>query len=206
MRLPDSTYESIKGEVANIYRQHNIRTFPICAIKLAREMGFKVLLYSELEPNAYEEALGVSSDGFYVERDWKEYIFINDSKDIGIPRKNMTIFHEIGHSVLGHDDSMSDEVVESEAKFFGKYLAVPPVAIHLLTDGTGSEIKATFGLSDDATGIALSYYADWKSKVRRSGLAEYDIIILEQLGVKGDLQIARFENSIKGEVLMKNTG
>ena len=47
---------------------------------------------------------------------------------------------------------------------------------------------------------------DWKSKVRRSGLAEYDIIILEQLGVKGDLQIARFENSIKGEVLMKNTG
>ena len=199
MRLPNSTYEFIKGEVANVYRQQNIRSFPVCANKLAKDMGFKVVPYSELDPDAYKEAMGVSSDGFYAERDWKEYIFINDSEEIGNARKRMTIFHEIGHPVLGHDDSMSDDEKESEAKFFGKYLAAPPVAIHLLTNGTESDMQRIFVLSDDATRIASEYYTSWKAKVRRSGLAEYDIIILNQLGVVSVNQIRRFIESVKAD-------
>ena len=136
MLLPSSTYELIKGEVANVYRQYNICNFPICATQLAKKMGFEVVAYSSLDSTAYEEAISVSLDGFYAERDWKEYIFINDSNEIGRERKRMTIFHEIGHPVLGHDDfTPDDEVKESEAKFFGKYLAAPSPAVHLYTLG-----------------------------------------------------------------------
>ena len=57
MLLPSSTYELIKGEVANVYRQYNICNFPICATQLAKKMGFEVVAYSSLDSTAYEEAI-----------------------------------------------------------------------------------------------------------------------------------------------------
>jgi len=198
MLLPSSTYEFIKGEVANVYKQQDIRSFPICATKLAEQMGLTIVPYSMLSQKAYEEAIKASSDGFYAERNWKEYIFINDSKDIGKRRKRMTVFHEIGHPVLGHDDfKPDDDVKESEAKFFGKYLAAPSPAIHLFTTGTKSEIQERFDISDEASRIASGNYVSWRSKVIRSGLAEYDVTILYQLGVRTDIQLERFVKSVK---------
>lgn len=198
MLLPSSTYELIKGEVANVYRQYNICNFPICATQLAKKMGFEVVAYSSLDSTAYEEAINVSLDGFYAERDWKEYIFINDSNEIGRERKRMTIFHEIGHPVLGHDDfTPDDEVKESEAKFFGKYLAAPSPAVHLYTPGSKDSIRRYFNISDKASRIVSGNYADWKKKVIRSGLAEYDVTILYQLGVRTDIQLERFVKSVK---------
>jgi len=198
MLLPSSTYEFIKGEVANVYKQQNIRSFPICATGLAEQMGFTIVPYSKLNQEAYEDAIKVSGDGFYAERNWKEYIFINDCKEIGKRRKRMTVFHEIGHPVLGHDDfKPADDVKESEAKFFGKYLAAPSPAIHLLTTGTKSEIQERFDISDEASRIASGNYVSWKSKVIRSGLAEYDVIILNQLGVSSDIQLERFVKSVR---------
>lgn len=198
MKLPSSTYENIKSEVANIYKQQNICKFPICATKLAKQLGFTIVPYSELSPKAFEEAIKVSPDGFYAERNWKEYIFINDSKEIGNDRKRMTIFHEIGHPVLGHDDfNPDDETKESEAKFFGKYLAAPPTAIHLLTSGKETDIRTRFGMSNKAASIASEYYEVWKAKIIRSSLAEYDIAILNQLGIKSDIQLERFTKSVR---------
>ena len=198
MLLPSSRYEFIKGEVASIYKQQNICKFPVVATKLAEQMGFTIVPYSSLSPDAYSEALKASSDGFYAERDWKEYIFINDSKKIGRKRKRMTVFHEIGHPVLGHDEYVpDDDIKESEARFFGKYLPAPPTAIHLFTLGSQNEIQSKFDISDKATRIASGYYASWRNKVIRSGLAEYDITILYQLGVRTDVQLERFIKSVK---------
>ena len=186
MLLPSSTYELIKGEVANVYRQYNICNFPICATQLAKKMGFEVVAYSSLDSTAYEEAINVSLDGFYAER------------EIGRERKRMTIFHEIGHPVLGHDDfTPDDEVKESEAKFFGKYLAAPSPAVHLYTPGSKDSIRRYFNISDKASRIVSGNYADWKKKVIRSGLAEYDVTILYQLGVRTDIQLERFIKSVK---------
>ena len=198
MLLPSSRYEFIKGEVASIYKRQNIRRFPVCATRLAEQMGFTIVPYSTLSSEAYNEAIKVSSDGFYAERNWREYIFVNDSKTIGKERKRMTVFHEIGHPVLGHDEFVpDDDVKESEAKFFGKYLAAPPTAIHLFTTGSKIEIRERFVISDEASRIASGNYVSWRTKVIRSGLADYDIAILYQLGVCTDIQLERFIKSVK---------
>ena len=38
---------------------------------------------------------------------------------------------------------------------------------------------------------------NWKKKVIRSGLAEYDVTILYQLGIRTDIQLERFIKSVK---------
>ncbi len=198
MLLPSSRYEFIKGEVASIYKQQNICKYPVCATKLAEQMGFTIVPYSSLSPDAYSEAVKASPDGFYAERNWKEYIFVNDSKAIGKERKRMTVFHEIGHPVLGHDEYVpDDDIKESEARFFGKYLAAPPTAIHLFTLGSQNGIHTKFDISDNASRIASDYYVSWRNKVIRSGLAEYDVTILYQLGIRTDIQLERFIKSVK---------
>ena len=199
MYLDDATYEYIKGEVAYLYKQQGICSFPICASQLAVQMGFGIIPYSSLDLIAYAEAVNTSPDGFYAERNWQEYIFVNDvDPSIGKDRRDMTIFHEIGHAVLGHDDSvLDDDTKEAAAKFFGKYLAAPPSLIHLITPQSEYDIQNRFGISETAAGIAKEYYEKWKIKVKRYGLANYDIIILNQFGISKFNQLKEYIKSIK---------
>lgn len=198
MRLSDTTYEYIKGEVAYIYQQQNIRCFPIYAAELAVDMGYIIVPYSSLSAEAYREAIETSQDGFYAERNWHEYIFINDDSIIGEERRGMTILHEIGHAVLGHDDSiLDDETKESEAAFFARYLAAPPSLVHLISPKNASSIQCNFSISIQASEIALEYYDKWKSVVLQRGLAYYDKIILELFGLSEPRQLDAYLQTVK---------
>lgn len=196
MRLDDATYEFIKGEAANVYRVYNIHKYPIIAKDLAVKMGFDVVYYSSLSPKKLGCALETSPDGFYFEANHKECIYINDA--VEPDRRNMTGLHEIGHPVLGHDNGiLTDEIQESEAKFFGKYLAAPPPLVHLEHPDSKYDLQLKFGLTDEASGYAFEYYGKWKDKVRRCGLFDYDKIILRQFGIYRHSQLRKFIESVK---------
>lgn len=196
MRLDDATYEFIKGEAANVYKVYDIRKYPIVAKDLAAKMGFDVVYYSSLSPIKFGHAFETSPDGFYFEANRKEYIYINDA--VEPDRRNMTVLHEIGHPVLGHDNGiLTDEIQESEAKFFGKYLAAPPPLVHLERPDSKFDLQIKFGLTDEASGYAFEYYSKWKDKVRRCGLYDYDKIILRQFGIYRHSQLKRYIDSVK---------
>ena len=196
MQLNDATYEYIKGEVANVYKVYDIRKYPIIANDLAAKMGFDVVYYSSLSPKKFKHAFETSPDGFYLEANHKEYIYVNDA--ISPDRRNMTILHEIGHPVLGHDNGiLTDDIQEAEAKFFGKYLAAPPPLVHIERPKSKYDLQLKFGLSDEAAGYALDYYGKWKDKIRRRGLYDYDIIILKQFGICHHDQLRKYLESIK---------
>ena len=166
MRLRDEQYEEIKAEVTDLFERYKVKCIPINGFELAIKMGIILISYSSLSPIKLAAASKVSSDGFYFEPgDGREYIYYNDN--IGYARSNMTILHEIGHCVLGHDDGMDQKEAEAEAKFFAKYAAAPPPLVHMIKPTSPDDIGLAFGISYIASVYAFAYYHKWLLKHHR---------------------------------------
>ena len=168
MKLHDDDYEFIKKEVIDLFERYNICCIPISGFELAVKMGIILIPYSSLSKEKYEAVTITSSDGVYFEPgDGREIIYYNDA--IGYERCNMTILHEIAHSVLGHYDGMDPQVVEAEAKFFAKYAAAPPPLVHKIKPNCSEDIASVFMISNQASQIAYEYYCKWLKKYEING-------------------------------------
>ncbi len=179
MRLPDETYEYIKGEVIDLFTRYDVKCIPINGFEIASKMGVIVVPYSSLSTKKLEIAYTISQDGFYAEHgDGKEYIFYNDS--CGYRRSNMTILHEIGHAVLGHTEETDHDVAEAEAGFFAGYALAPPPLIHKLTDKTVLCISETFDISYESALYAFNRYMKWINYGPHQYM-NYEVVLLNQI-------------------------
>lgn len=176
-KLTDEEYEFIKGEVCHIFKEYRIRCVPVSGFEIAMKMKITVILYSGLSQRKLEKALEVSEDGFFLQDDGREYIFINDM-DRSYERQNWTILHEIGHIVLDHTGHSEHE--EDEADFFAKYSIAPPVLVDKIGAESQYDIYIAFDISMQAAGYAFDYYRTWKSRYKRMGrLTTYEEEMLE---------------------------
>lgn len=73
----------------------------------------------------------------------------------------MTILHEIGHAVLGHNENTDDDIAEAEAAFFAKYAVAPPPLIDKIKPNDPQKIENIFHISYEAATYAFSYYYKW---------------------------------------------
>lgn len=161
MRLPDETYEFIKGEVVALFERYDVRCIPINGFELAFKIGIRLIPYSALSERKLAAIMQASPDGLYVETmSGQDIIFYND--DIPYKRINMTILHEIGHCILDHTgspDKMGEE--EAEACFFAKYAAAPPPLVHREKPSCPEELAEIFDISFTAACYAFDYYHKW---------------------------------------------
>ena len=161
MRLQDKSYEYIKGEVADLLFRYGIKQIPVSGIELAGKMGIKLIPYSSLSDGKLTAAKAVSPDGFYFEPgESMECIYYDDTKPAR--RLNMTIMHEIGHAVLGHDENTDPEIAEAEAGFFAKYILAPTPLIDCLHPCNAFEVAIVFGMSSQAANYSFS---NWQKRV-----------------------------------------
>ena len=163
-KLTDEEYEYIKGEVIHILEKYNIKCIPVCGFEIASKMNLTLIAYSGLSKKKLKKATEVSQDGFFIEKDGKEYIFYNDI-DRCFERQNWTILHEIGHIVLDHTGHNDHD--EDEANFFAKYAIAPPVLIHKIGAECPQDIYEVFEISYEAAVYAYDYYCSWKAHYER---------------------------------------
>ena len=142
-KLTDEEYEFIKGEVIHIFEKYNIKCIPVSGFEIASKMKITLIAYSSLSRKKLKTAMEVSEDGFFIEKDGREYIFYNDI-DICYERQNWTILHEIGHIVLDHTGHSEHE--EDEANFFAKYAIAPPVLVHKIGAESPQDIYEIFDI------------------------------------------------------------
>jgi len=178
-KLPDNTYEFIKGEVADLFERYDIRCIPISGFELAVHMEITLIPYSILSEKKRQAAMKYSEDGFYYDDlPLGERIYYNDA--MPYYRINMTILHEIGHAVLGHNEEMDPEEREVEAKFFAKYAAAPPVLVHRIDPQCPEEIMEVFDIGYEAAVYAFAYYHVWLRHYSAIGrLTSYEEKILK---------------------------
>ncbi len=183
MRLDDEEYEFIKQEVIDVFIRYDIKCTPISGFELAQKMGVIVVPYSGLSRKKRREAKKISSDGFYLEPgDGKEYIYYDDAR--GYERSNMTLLHEIGHCVLGHNDDTDSEFAEAEANFFAKYAIAPPPLIHRFHSTSPEDIRDRFCISHEAACNALNYYHKWLHFGEKD-YTVYELKLLHQIPAAG---------------------
>ncbi len=183
MKLSDDVYEFIKEEVIDLFVRYDINCTPISGFELAQKMGIIVIPYSALTAQQLEVALQTSADGFYMEPgNGKEYIYYDDTR--GYERSNMTILHEIGHCVLGHNETIASDVAESEANFFAKYAIAPPPLVPRICPTYPSDIQKHFFISYEAASHALDYYNKWL-QFGDTDYTSYERALLLQFPVAG---------------------
>ncbi|MCR5847840.1 MAG: ImmA/IrrE family metallo-endopeptidase [Lachnospiraceae bacterium] len=163
-KLTDEEYEFIKGEVIYIFEKYNIKCIPVSGFEIASKMKIILVAYSSLSKKKLRKAKEVSEDGFFIEKNGREYICYNDINRC-YQRQNWTILHEIGHIVLDHTGHSEHE--EDEANFFAKYAIAPPVLVHKIGAKSPQDIYEVFDISFEAARYAYDYYCSWRFRFER---------------------------------------
>lgn len=178
MKLEFERYEEIKKEVIQMFKENNIKCTPINAFEIAIKLGIEIRPYSALSAKKIKAALRISLDGFSVETSDNKWIIYYNDQCRNFGRINQTIMHEIGHFILGHIKSDSEE--EAEAKFFAKYALAPPPLIHKLLKGNinPQSIMNTFDLSYTAAVYANMYYFKWLKQLSDFSIYEKELVQL----------------------------
>ena len=170
MRLSDRRYESMKLDVANLFKKHNINTAPIDAIALAEKMGIKLIKYSSLNEMEKKKILKRFPQAM-ISPDHKK-IFYNDSLRAEIIRTS--ILHEIGHKVRKHYER--SKLAEAEAEWFSAYAVAPPPVASVLIDNVNIfKLGKTFNLTVSCAIYSMERYNKWKQFGQNDAI--YDIIL-----------------------------
>lgn len=200
MKLPDETYEFIKGEVAFLLKKCEIKHIPISGLEIASKLNISIQSYSSLDEDQQEVALRLSEDGFFLEdRYGNNTIYYNDNGR-SYSRINMTILHEIGHCVLDHSVSAygNSDIEEAEARFFAKYMAALPPLVDIIHPQSPNDIKQCFDISREAAKFAFDYYKKWRASKKTNEEKDYERIIIELFVTANDsLRRRRFNEYAK---------
>lgn len=177
IKLPDETYEFIKGEAAHLLMKYRLNHLPISGFEIAARMGVTLIPYSAFQKDEIITLMNTIEDGFFLESESQDYIYYNNI-DCCYERQNWTILHEIGHIVLDH--IRGDPQEEAEANFFAKYIIAPPVLLDKLKAKSPMDICLFFDISREAAIYQFQYYLKWSWIVHNTGhLKEYDQQLLQ---------------------------
>jgi hypothetical protein len=150
-------YKTIEHVTLEVFKNFNIKSFPIDCIAILKACGMKVESYSSQKPKKQEKCLAYSKDAFTL----KKTVYYNDSQNVR--RINFSLAHEIGHIALQHSVPRTEEH-EKEADRFASYLLAPRMAIHYSKCKNHIHVSKQFGLSFEAASIAFDDYRRWHRK------------------------------------------
>ena len=184
-KFSDERYDEIKQEVIDMFEECEIDTYPIDCFEIARKLHYVLHPYSTLDAAGYLEAITISPDAFSrVEQNSEtgmfEYVIYYNDQDYNIGHIRWSIFHEIGHCVLGHHDNPpgNEEREEDEANFFAKYAMTPPPLLNVTRCSCPSDVEEKFNTSGEFSGYAYEYFQVWLHKGPRD-YQDFEIRLLQ---------------------------
>lgn len=159
MYWSSEAYDEIAKIVIGIYEDYNITSFPVSAYELCKNMGIRLVPYSELPFDGTK----ISDDAFLIPPsiEYSPQIAFND-KMRTTERIRFSVFHEIKHYVCNeYDYSCRDEDM---ANYFARYIMCPiPILIYRDIDDAYS-LERNFGVSSEAAWNALSNVRNRRNK------------------------------------------
>ncbi len=158
-KIPPERCDEIDRLVYDVHMDYGITSFPVDEKRMASEMGFILVSYSDLSEEDKKAMEDIIQTGVHLcsrKRGYPVYmIAYNDDTEPG--RAKLTVFHEIGHILMGHGSNPTP-LQEMEADYFAKQMAAPRCLLRFKGHTSVSDIHNSYGLSWDAsewTAIAL---------------------------------------------------
>ena len=172
-------YEDIVKVIIEIYRDYDIKDFPIDEKDICRRLGVALVPYSEFPKEARALLEKKSKHGFFVRGTKKNppTIYYNDKfEPYGAVR--LTIFHELKHYVF--DEDANDEDQDDLADFFGRYFLCPIPYLIMKGIDTENDIISHCGVSMTAAGNVESTIRNRKQRYGYR-IFEHEIPFLKHL-------------------------
>ena len=148
--------EYIREKVFEVYKECDIRIFPIDCFEILEHYGLRIFDYQETKesnPELYDSILKYSKDAFR----FRMSVYYNSLNTFG--RIRFSLMHELGHFILEHSEETPDN--EEEADYFASNMLAPRIAIQEKNYKTAEEIHDYFGLSYAAANRTLIDYKKW---------------------------------------------
>lgn len=185
-KFDNARYEEIKQEVLSMFEETETDTFPIDCFEIARKLRYVVIPYSELDVFSRRATFEESDEGFSrVEMNpstgmYYYAIYYNDAIQCA-GRIRWSIFHEIGHIVLGHHDNQAgnEQTEEDEANFFAKYAMCPPPLLNAAGCKCPEDVLLQFDTSEEFSNYAFDYFVNGRDKGPKNYLP-YELQMLRQ--------------------------
>lgn len=156
----DTAY--ILNTVIQVYKNYNIRYFPIDCFSLLKKQGYTVFSYQQLNqqnPLILEFCDGYSSEAFIDGNN--KIVAYNEKKNF--QRVRFSLMHELGHIVLNHRGEQ--KIYEQEANFFASNILAPRMVIHYANCKNAQDVSTLFQLSLQASDIAFNDYRKWQRMI-----------------------------------------
>jgi Zn-dependent peptidase ImmA (M78 family) len=163
---------------------YNVLDYPIDPFLLAMRLGIKICPYSKLSNRGFELSKKYSKDGFScVVNNDEWHIYYNDKAPNQF-RMRYTLFHEIGHFVLGHIKTNSFEE-EIEANNFSRNILVPNVLVYYWLGENVSVklIQEKFLTSMEVAKYAYESYKKWLYKFKRGEIEDYELELVYRVNL-----------------------
>ncbi|MCI2946969.1 ImmA/IrrE family metallo-endopeptidase [Staphylococcus caledonicus] len=123
------TIERIRPIAEQFISEHNIQYPIINSIELLSKMGYYIV--KAQAPN--------NLSGFYMKKDRFPFIFVNSNHSRG--RQNFSLWHEVYHHYMNHQNGISDfnsqSLEEREAEIFAGIVLLPDAEIKKWMDTYG---------------------------------------------------------------------
>lgn len=142
--------EYINKKILEVYKECDIRSFPIDCFSVLKHYGIQTITYKETKeqnPELYKAIYRYSNDAFR----FRMSIYYNSTNTDG--RIRFSLMHELGHYILGHTEESSDNEEEADC-FASNFLAPRPITFHQGLK-TAEQIRDYYGISISAANQAL---------------------------------------------------
>ena len=175
MLLHNERYEEIKECVVATFKKYDIKTIPIDCFDLAKKLNIIMTPFSKLTAEQLNKIKFCEGEVIMFGINDKIYMFYNDM-DFYETRQRFSMFHEIGHIVLGH--RCESELAKSEADFFARYAIAPIPIVDKLNCNNIVDLCKIFNISIDCAVNVLRNYENW-IRLRQGNLKSYEKDLLE---------------------------
>lgn len=175
LKLHNARYEQIKESVIETFEKYEIDKYPIDCFKLAEKMGFEIIPFSKLDDDQLKAIRFCEGEAIMFIIDDNKYIFFNDI-NTNLTRQRFSIFHELGHYVLGHKHE--SDLSRLEANFFASYAIAPLPLVWKTGSNSILKICQTFDVSFDCATNIIYNLENWQ-RITKNKLKTYEKKLLK---------------------------
>lgn len=147
-------YEYIKFTTLKVFKDCNVKSFPIDCFSILDHYDLKAYSYKSLPVELQEYCMKYSEDAL----NFKDKICYNDNFPSG--RIRFSLMHELGHIILNHGENRTPEM-EQEANFFASNILAPRMAMHYAKCKNHNEVAKLFNITNEAAEYAFNDYKRW---------------------------------------------
>jgi predicted HD phosphohydrolase len=160
-------HDYINFSVLKVFKDCEVYSFPINCFDILKYYQISVYPYSSLDDALREYCISYSDDAL----NYKGKLCYNDKMPEG--RIRFTLIHELGHIILKHGESPSEEQ-EKEADFFSSHFLTPRMAIHYARCKNQNDVAKTFQISQEAAQYAFDDYRRWHRRTIIHKMTDFD--------------------------------